>query len=94
MSIQNQIRKGSTEILILRLLNEEPMYGYQIVQFFELIGTVRVEIRIAAGARQRGVASAVELEDGGDLLEAPILSAIVCILEHVCNCYRRCKWWY
>lgn len=32
MSIRDQIRKGSTEILILRLLNDEPMYGYQIVQ--------------------------------------------------------------
>ena len=32
MSIRNQIRKGSSEILILRLLQDEPMYGYQIVQ--------------------------------------------------------------
>ena len=32
MSIRDQIRKGSTEILILRLLEDEPMYGYQIVQ--------------------------------------------------------------
>ncbi len=32
MSIKDQIRKGSSEILILRLLNDEPMYGYQIVQ--------------------------------------------------------------
>ena len=31
-SIRDQIRKGSTEILILRLLSEEAMYGYQIVQ--------------------------------------------------------------
>lgn len=31
-SIRDQIRKGSSEILILRLLNDEPMYGYQIVQ--------------------------------------------------------------
>ena len=31
-SIRDQIRKGSTEILILRLLSEEVMYGYQIVQ--------------------------------------------------------------
>lgn len=30
MSLQDQIRKGSTEILILSLLAEEPMYGYQI----------------------------------------------------------------
>ncbi len=32
MSIRDQIRKGSSEILILRLLKDEPMYGYQIVQ--------------------------------------------------------------
>lgn len=32
MSLRDQIRKGSSEILILRLLNDEPMYGYQIVQ--------------------------------------------------------------
>jgi PadR family transcriptional regulator PadR len=30
MSLQDQIRKGSTETLILSLLTEEPMYGYQI----------------------------------------------------------------
>ena len=32
MSLQDQIRKGSTEILILGLLAEEPMYGYQLSQ--------------------------------------------------------------
>jgi len=32
MSLQDQIRKGSSEILILSLLAEEPMYGYQISQ--------------------------------------------------------------
>ncbi len=32
MSLQDQIRKGSTETLILSLLAEEPMYGYQISQ--------------------------------------------------------------
>ena len=32
MSLQDQIRKGSTETLILNLLAEEPMYGYQISQ--------------------------------------------------------------
>ena len=31
-SIRDQIRKGSTEILILKLLTGEAMYGYQIVQ--------------------------------------------------------------
>lgn len=31
-SIRDQIRKGSTEILILKLLTDEAMYGYQIVQ--------------------------------------------------------------
>ncbi|MEM7332491.1 MAG: PadR family transcriptional regulator [Chloroflexota bacterium] len=44
MSLQDQIRKGSTEILVLALLSEKPMYGYQISQelarksdgFFEL----------------------------------------------------------
>lgn len=32
MSLRDQIRKGSTEILILSLLSREPMYGYQISQ--------------------------------------------------------------
>lgn len=32
MSLQNQIRKGSTEILVLALLIDQPMYGYQISQ--------------------------------------------------------------
>jgi len=32
MSLQDQMRKGSTEILILSLLVEEPMYGYQLSQ--------------------------------------------------------------
>jgi PadR family transcriptional regulator PadR len=32
MSLRDQIRKGSTEILILSLLAAEPMYGYQISQ--------------------------------------------------------------
>lgn len=31
-SLRDQIRKGSTEILILKLLVDEAMYGYQIVQ--------------------------------------------------------------
>ncbi len=31
-SIRDQIRKGSTEILLLQLLSEDAMYGYQIVQ--------------------------------------------------------------
>jgi len=30
MSLRDQIRKGSTETIILSLLAEEPMYGYQI----------------------------------------------------------------
>lgn len=32
MPLRDQIRKGSTEILILSLLSHEPMYGYQISQ--------------------------------------------------------------
>ena len=32
MSIRDQIRKGSTTLLILAVLSEEPMYGYQISQ--------------------------------------------------------------
>lgn len=32
MQIQRQIRKGSTPVLILSLLAEQPMYGYQIAQ--------------------------------------------------------------
>jgi DNA-binding PadR family transcriptional regulator len=30
MSLRDQIRKGSTEIIILSLLATQPMYGYQI----------------------------------------------------------------
>lgn len=32
MALYDQIRKGSTNTLILSLLSEEPMYGYQITQ--------------------------------------------------------------
>lgn len=35
MSLRDQIRKGSTEILILSLLAERPMYGYEIAQELE-----------------------------------------------------------
>jgi PadR family transcriptional regulator PadR len=35
MEIRDQIRKGSTTLLILALLSEEPMYGYQISQELE-----------------------------------------------------------
>ena len=35
MQIQRQIRKGSTPVLILSLLAEQPMYGYQIAQELE-----------------------------------------------------------
>jgi len=32
VSLYDQIRKGSTSTLLLSLLSEEPMYGYQITQ--------------------------------------------------------------
>ncbi|MCA9920756.1 MAG: helix-turn-helix transcriptional regulator [Anaerolineales bacterium] len=32
MTLRDQMRKGSTEILLLALLVDEPMYGYQISQ--------------------------------------------------------------
>jgi PadR family transcriptional regulator PadR len=32
MQLQHQIRKGSTSVLILSLLSEQPMYGYQIAR--------------------------------------------------------------
>lgn len=32
MSLWDQMRKGSTELLILTLLTERPMYGYEIAQ--------------------------------------------------------------
>jgi PadR family transcriptional regulator PadR len=32
MALYDQIRKGSTNTLLLSLLSEEPMYGYQITQ--------------------------------------------------------------
>ena len=32
MALYDQIRKGSTSTLILSLLSDEPMYGYQIIQ--------------------------------------------------------------
>lgn len=35
MSTLDQMRKGSTEILILSLLVERPMYGYEISQLLE-----------------------------------------------------------
>ncbi|MBU0495720.1 MAG: PadR family transcriptional regulator [Chloroflexi bacterium] len=35
MKLKQQLRKGSTETLILTLLNEEPMYGYQIARELE-----------------------------------------------------------
>ena len=35
MQLQPQIRKGSTPVLILSLLAEQPMYGYQIAQELE-----------------------------------------------------------
>lgn len=35
MSLRDQIRKGSTEFLILTLLAERPMYGYEMAQQLE-----------------------------------------------------------
>jgi PadR family transcriptional regulator PadR len=35
MQLQHQIRKGSTPVLILSLLAERPMYGYQITRELE-----------------------------------------------------------
>jgi PadR family transcriptional regulator, regulatory protein PadR len=35
MSTRDQIRKGSTTLLILSVLADEPMYGYQIIQELE-----------------------------------------------------------
>jgi len=35
MHLQHQIRKGSTPVLILSLLAEQPMYGYQITRELE-----------------------------------------------------------
>jgi PadR family transcriptional regulator, regulatory protein PadR len=35
MTIRDQMRKGSTEILVLSLLVEGPMYGYEISQELE-----------------------------------------------------------
>lgn len=32
MALRDQMRKGSSEILILALIAEEPMHGYQITQ--------------------------------------------------------------
>lgn len=32
MSLRDQIRKGSTEVLILTLLAERPMYGYEMAR--------------------------------------------------------------
>ena len=38
MSIRNQIRKGSTELVLLALLQERPMYGYEISQEMARLG--------------------------------------------------------
>ncbi|MDI7274933.1 MAG: PadR family transcriptional regulator [Anaerolineae bacterium] len=35
MSLFSQLRKGSTEMALLRLLSERPMYGYEIAQELE-----------------------------------------------------------
>jgi PadR family transcriptional regulator, regulatory protein PadR len=35
MALRDQIRKGSSEILILSLLAERPMYGYEMAQQLE-----------------------------------------------------------
>lgn len=35
MQLQRQMRKGSTPVLILSLLAEQPMYGYQIARELE-----------------------------------------------------------
>jgi len=35
MPLRDQIRKGSSEIIILNLLAQEPMYGYQITAELE-----------------------------------------------------------
>lgn len=35
MTIRDQMRKGSTDVLILSLLIERPMYGYEISQQLE-----------------------------------------------------------
>jgi len=35
MQLQQQMRKGSTPVLILSLLAEQPMYGYQMAQELE-----------------------------------------------------------
>ena len=35
MQLQQQMRKGSTSVLILSLLAEQPMYGYHIAQELE-----------------------------------------------------------
>ena len=35
MQLQRQMRKGSTPVLILSLLTEQPMYGYQIARELE-----------------------------------------------------------
>lgn len=35
MKLRHQLRKGSTETLILTLLSEEPMYGYRIARELE-----------------------------------------------------------
>ena len=35
MTLRDQIRKGSTEVLILTLLAERPMYGYEMAQQLE-----------------------------------------------------------
>ncbi len=32
MSLMQQLKKGSTPLLVLTVLQEEPMYGYQIMR--------------------------------------------------------------
>lgn len=39
MGIRDQIRKGSTELVLLSLLQQRPMYGYEISQEMARLGS-------------------------------------------------------
>jgi PadR family transcriptional regulator, regulatory protein PadR len=45
MGLRDQMRKGSTELVLLALLQKRPMYGYEIIQEMATLGGGYFEMR-------------------------------------------------
>jgi PadR family transcriptional regulator, regulatory protein PadR len=45
MGLRDQMRKGSTELVLLALLQKRPMYGYEIIQEMANLGGGYFEMR-------------------------------------------------